>query len=164
MKGTACRPCSARPARMLDLVHPLGARIGKLTTDRRDEDVEIARRSAHHAGGRRHRGTRDRDLALPMEPSSGRASPPGSASANPASTGGKQRLGRPREGQRDIRRLLIIGAMAVVRWASRKGAGPGSRMRRGSVAAGRDRAGQQDGAQHLGDADAGEDYRIEVSE
>ena len=25
-------------------------------------------------------------------------------------------------GQRDIRRLLIIGAMAVVRWAWRKGA------------------------------------------
>jgi len=29
-------------------------------------------------------------------------------------------------GQRDIRRLLIIGAMAVVRWTSRKGAPAGS--------------------------------------
>jgi transposase len=29
-------------------------------------------------------------------------------------------------GQRDIRRLLIIGAMAVIRWASRHGARPGS--------------------------------------
>jgi transposase len=39
------------------------------------------------------------------------------------STGGKQRLGKTSKmGQRDIRRLLIIGAMAVVRWASRRGA------------------------------------------
>jgi transposase len=43
------------------------------------------------------------------------------------STGGKQRLGRiSRMGQRDIRRLLIVGAMAVVQWASRKGAPAGS--------------------------------------
>ena len=36
------------------------------------------------------------------------------------STGGKQRLGRTSKmGQRDIRRLLIIGAMSVVNWASR---------------------------------------------
>jgi len=36
------------------------------------------------------------------------------------STGGKQRLGRiSKMGQRDIRRLLIIGAMSVVNWASR---------------------------------------------
>ncbi|AZG78710.1 MULTISPECIES: IS110 family transposase [Methylocystis] len=39
------------------------------------------------------------------------------------STGGKQLLGKTSKmGQRDIRRLLIIGAIAVVRWASRKGA------------------------------------------
>ncbi len=36
------------------------------------------------------------------------------------STGGKQRLGRTSKmGQRDIRRLLIIGAMSVINWASR---------------------------------------------
>jgi transposase len=36
------------------------------------------------------------------------------------STGGKQKLGRTSKmGQRDIRRLLIIGAMAVVRAAMR---------------------------------------------
>ena len=29
-------------------------------------------------------------------------------------------------GQRDIRRLLIMGAMSVIRWASRQGAAPGS--------------------------------------
>jgi transposase len=29
-------------------------------------------------------------------------------------------------GQRDIRRLLIVGAVAVVRWAARKGAPEGS--------------------------------------
>ena len=33
-------------------------------------------------------------------------------------------------GQRDIRRLLIIGAMAVVGWASRKGAPDGSWLAR----------------------------------
>ena len=37
-------------------------------------------------------------------------------------TGGKPRLGRiSKMGQRDLRRLLIIGAMAVVRWAVRRG-------------------------------------------
>jgi len=42
-------------------------------------------------------------------------------------SGGKQVLGRTSKmGQRDIRRLLIIGAMSVIRWASRKGATPGS--------------------------------------
>ena len=43
------------------------------------------------------------------------------------STGGKQILGKTSKmGQRDIRRLLIIGAMAVVRWAARNGASEGS--------------------------------------
>ena len=38
-------------------------------------------------------------------------------------TGGKPRLGRiSKMGQRDLRRLLIIGAMAVVRHAARRGA------------------------------------------
>lgn len=47
------------------------------------------------------------------------------------STGGKQRLGRTSKmGQRDIRRLLIIGAMAVIQWASRRGARPGSWLSR----------------------------------
>ena len=37
------------------------------------------------------------------------------------STGGKQRLGRiSKMGQRDIRRLLISGAMSVVQWAARR--------------------------------------------
>lgn len=43
------------------------------------------------------------------------------------SSGGKPRLGRmTKMGQRDLRRLLIIGAMAVVRWAERKGPSAGS--------------------------------------
>jgi len=38
------------------------------------------------------------------------------------STGGKERLGRvSKMGQRDIRKLLISGAMAVIRWEIRKG-------------------------------------------
>ncbi|ESW94486.1 hypothetical protein X769_32580 [Mesorhizobium sp. LSJC268A00] len=47
------------------------------------------------------------------------------------STGGKQKLGRTsKTGQRDIRRLLIVGAMAVVRWAARKGPPEGSWLAR----------------------------------
>jgi len=47
------------------------------------------------------------------------------------STGGKARLGRTSKmGQRDIRRLLIIGAMSVIRWAQRKGAPEGSWLAR----------------------------------
>jgi transposase len=47
------------------------------------------------------------------------------------STGGKQRLGRTSKmGQRDIRRLLIIGAMAVIRWTCRRGAPAGSWLAR----------------------------------
>ena len=43
------------------------------------------------------------------------------------SSGGKERLGRTSKmGQRDLRRLLITGAMAVVRWATRRGAPEGS--------------------------------------
>lgn len=43
------------------------------------------------------------------------------------STGGRQILGKTSKmGQRDIRRLLITGAMAVIRWAIRKGPVPGS--------------------------------------
>jgi transposase len=47
------------------------------------------------------------------------------------STGGKQVLGKTSKmGQRDIRRLLIIGAMAVVRSALRKGTPEGSWLHR----------------------------------
>ena len=47
------------------------------------------------------------------------------------STGGKQILGKTSKmGQRDIRRLLIIGATAVVRWATRNGALEGSWLAR----------------------------------
>jgi len=47
------------------------------------------------------------------------------------SSGGKERLGKTSKmGQRDLRRLLIVGAMAVVRWAVRKGAAEGSWLAR----------------------------------
>lgn len=47
------------------------------------------------------------------------------------STGGKQVLGKTSKmGQRDIRSLLIIGAVAVVRWAARRGAPEGSWLAR----------------------------------
>jgi len=46
-------------------------------------------------------------------------------------TGGKQRLGKTSKmGERTLRRLLIIGASAVVRWAARKGAVAGSWLAR----------------------------------
>jgi transposase len=47
------------------------------------------------------------------------------------STGGKQKLGATsKRGERTLRRLLIIGASAVVRWAARNGAPAGSWMAR----------------------------------
>jgi transposase len=47
------------------------------------------------------------------------------------STGGKQKLGATSKmGERTLRRLLIIGASAVVRWAARNGAASGSWMAR----------------------------------
>ena len=47
------------------------------------------------------------------------------------SSGGKQKLGKASKmGQRDIRRLLIIGATAVIRWASRRDAPAGSWLAR----------------------------------
>ena len=47
------------------------------------------------------------------------------------STGGKHKLGAiSKMGERTIRRLLILGASAVVRWASRRGAAAGSWLAR----------------------------------
>lgn len=47
------------------------------------------------------------------------------------SSGGKPRLGKTSKmGQRDLRRLLTIGASAVVRWASRRGSVEGSWLSR----------------------------------
>jgi transposase len=43
------------------------------------------------------------------------------------SSGGKERVGRTSKmGERTLRRLLIIGASAVARWAARNGISPGS--------------------------------------
>ena len=48
-----------------------------------------------------------------------------------SSSGGKLRLGgTTKMGQRDLRRLLICGAVAMVRWAARKGAPAGSWLAR----------------------------------
>src|SRR3954463_15052229 len=54
------------------------------------------------------------------------------------STGGKHKLGAiSKMGERTLRRLLILGASAVVRWASRRGAAAGSWLgRRGAGQAG----------------------------
>lgn len=47
------------------------------------------------------------------------------------STGGKPMLGRTSKmGQRDIRRLLIVGAMSIVHWRGRDGGRPGSWLSR----------------------------------
>jgi len=75
-------------------------------------------------------------------------------------TGGKPRLGRTSKmAQRDIRRLLIIGAMTVVRWAVRKGAAKGvvadPNAGRETALGGGHRPGQQDGPFGLGDAQQG---------
>jgi transposase len=47
------------------------------------------------------------------------------------STGGRQKLGATSKmGERTLRRLLIIGASAVLRWAARQGAPAGSWLSR----------------------------------
>ena len=74
------------------------------------------------------------------------------------STAGKQRLGRiTKMGQRDLRRLLILGATAVVWQNSPAQGGVGSlapKDDRGKAAeAGRCRTGQQYGPHHLGAVD-----------
>jgi transposase len=47
------------------------------------------------------------------------------------STGGKRKLGAiSKMGERTIRRLLILGASAVVRWAGQRGHGGGSWLAR----------------------------------
>jgi transposase len=49
--------------------------------------------------------------------------------ARQRSTGGKAKLGSvSKMGQTDIRRLLIVGAMSVIRWVVRKGASPNRRL------------------------------------
>src|SRR4051812_8179377 len=89
--------------------------------------------SADDAGRRPNRGLGDRDLRAADGCLQTRARFRRLARACPRqhSTGGKQVLGKiSKMGQRDIRRLLIIGAMAVVRSALRKGAPEGSWLQR----------------------------------
>ena len=70
------------------------------------------------------------------------------------STGGKQKLGAvSKRGERTMRRLLIIGASAVVKQAFRRGHRPGRGWRRcwpASQDAGHRGPGQQDGPYRLG--------------
>ena len=73
------------------------------------------------------------------------------------SPGGKDRLGRmSRDVQADIRRLLIIGAMSRLSLLGRLKMAAGSWLAvcwQGNSDARGDRAGQQDGAADLGDAE-----------
>ncbi|MBB4000699.1 transposase [Aureimonas pseudogalii] len=76
------------------------------------------------------------------------------------STGGKQKLGATSKmGERTLRRLLIIGASAVILQATRRGTAKGivARTNAGTQAAhaGDGGAGQQDGANRLGPSDEG---------
>ena len=85
------------------------------------------------------------------------------------STGGKQVLEKTSKmGQRDIRRLLISGAMVIVRWACRKGAREGtlaaSHARTQTAHACRDRPRRQNGPCNPGYAKTKEeDYRGPVA-
>ena len=71
------------------------------------------------------------------------------------STGGKQKLGATSKmGERTLRRLLILGASGVLRWAARNGAPAGSwiarMLARKPPMLVRVALGQQDGPRHLG--------------
>ena len=146
---------------LLELVHQLGARIEKLTKQiaEMSEEAETARRLRTMPGVGAIGALAIETFAPPMETfASGRAFAAWLGLVpTQHSTGGKQRLGRTsKKGQRDIRRLLIIGGGGAMGVAQGRAGGVLARAHAGAEAAhaGRDRAGQQDGAQHLGHADA----------
>ena len=116
---------------MLAMLDDLGERIAEL-------DKEIARRAREDATARRLMtipgigpigATAIAALAPPLEGFARGRDFAAWLGLTPLqkSTGGKQRLGRTSKmGERTIRRLLIIGASAVVRHASKRGTGPDS--------------------------------------
>ena len=77
------------------------------------------------------------------------------------STGGKDRLGRiSRQGNGQLRRLLVIGAQAALQCSKALRAHPWIRPAGAQAAAGRGgRLGQQDGADRLGGDGKQEDFR-----
>ena len=113
---------------LIEALHSLDEKIAFL-------DVEIARRAEEDEDARRLKtipgigpvtAAAISALALRRRPSRGRdfAAWLGLTPLQ-HSTGGKQKLGKTSKmGERTLRRLLIIGASAVVRWATRKGAPP----------------------------------------
>jgi transposase len=155
---------NALPAMVRDLARLLLVQISGLAEKIAELDIELRRRTSSD-------DTAQRLTTIPSvgpitaaaittfappwrrSPRAG-TSPPGSASRRDSTQAPKERLGRTSKmGQRDIRRLLIVGAVAVVRWSARKGAPEGSWLARmlarkpkmlvGGI-------GQSDGAHRLG--------------
>ena len=118
--------------RYLDHIARLDVEIAELDKRLRrpSKDDETAKRLQRRCQGwGRSPPRQSRPLRRRWRPSSEAANSPAWLGLVPRqhTTGGKPRLGRTSKmGQRDIRRLLIIGAMTVVRWAVRKGAAKGS--------------------------------------
>jgi transposase len=130
-------PEAARPviAVLVETLHSLDDKIGVL-------DAEIARRAEEDDDARRLKTipgigpvTAAAITALAPAPQTFARARDFSAwlglTPLQRSTGGKQKLGETsKRGERTLRRLLIIGASAVVRWAARKGAPVGSWLAR----------------------------------
>lgn len=116
---------------MLGMVDELSRRIAELNKeiDRRCREDPVARRLMTIPGIGPIAATAIAALAPPLETFRRGRDFAAWLGLTPLqkSSGGKQRLGRTSKmGERTIRRLLIIGASAVVRHASRRGTVPGS--------------------------------------
>jgi transposase len=133
LEDEAAVPSAARPVLklLIEMVEELGRRIAKLDREiaRRARDDETARRLMTIPGIGPITATALVALAPPPESFARGRDFAAWLGLVPRqhSSGGKQRLGAiSRMGERSLRRLLIIGASAVVLHASKRGAPPGS--------------------------------------
>jgi transposase len=129
--ATARPPCAALVSVLLALI----AQIQDLDREiaRRAREDDVARRLMSIPGVGRVTATAMEALAPPAETFTRGRDFSAWLGLTPVqnSTGGKTRLGRTSKmGQRDLRRLLIIGASTVVRWARLHGAPEGSWLAR----------------------------------
>jgi transposase len=111
----------------LDEIAALSARVAELETELRKaaRESEVATRSQTMPGVGPVTAMAIEAFAPPMESfKTGRAFAAWLGLVpKQRSSGGKPRLGRASKmGQRDIRRLLIMGAMTLIRWGTRRGA------------------------------------------
>ena len=128
----AARSCLARLVEMLRLLQDQIAALDREIAERAKAD-DVARRLMTVPGIGPLIATAIEALAPPSETFRSGRDFAAWVGLTPVqrSTGGKERLGRTsRMGERTLRRLLIVAASGVVRWARRKGVPAGSSLAR----------------------------------